>query len=144
MQLKSNNSMLSSTKSIDMTSTASSISIRTNIERTADGRFVVKKANSLDDEYSSEAISSCSDNDDKLFTPSQSCQLASEKCQTSSIEFVAFDDDDSDSDRDSMLNNFDVTLVDDADCYSPENDAERMFYEVVEAVRYEKEVKRGI
>lgn len=142
MQPKSNSSMLSLTKSIDMASTTSSISIRTHIERTADGRFVVKKANSLDDEYSSEAISSCSDNDDKLFTTSQSCHLASEKCQNSSIEFVAFDDEPcDDSDRDSMLDNFDVTLVDDADCYSPENDAERMFYEVVEAVRYEKEVK---
>jgi hypothetical protein len=75
MQLKGNSSMLSLTKSIDMASTTSTLSIKTNIERTADGRFVVvKKANRLDDEYSSEAISSCSDNDDKL-------HLASEKCQ---------------------------------------------------------------
>lgn len=140
MQLKSNSSMLSLTKSIDMASTTSTLSIKTNIERTASGRFVVKKANSLEDEYSSEAISSCSDNDEKLFA---SIKSASEQCQNSSVDDIAFDDEtcDDDSDRDSMLDNFDVTLVDDADCYSPKNDAERMFYEVVEVLRYEQEVK---
>lgn len=118
MQLKSNSSMLSLTKSIDIAST-STLSIKTNIERTADGRFVVvKKANSVDDEYSSEAISSCSDND--LMKTQKS--------------------DDTDSDRDSMLDNFDVTLVDDFDCYTPKNDAERMFFEVLEGLRYEQEV----
>lgn len=139
MQLKSN-SMLSLTKSIDMASTTSTLSIKTNIERTASGRFVVKKANSLDDEYSSEAISSCSDNDEKLYA---SIKSASEQCQNSSVDDIAFDDEtyDNDSDRDSMLDNFDVTLVDDADCFTPKNDAERMFYEVVEVLRYEQEVK---
>jgi enoyl reductase-like protein len=133
MQLKSNSSMLSLTKSIDMASTASTLSIKTNIERTADGRFVVvKKANSVDDEYSSEAISSCSDNDEKLFAV-----LKGRK----SVDDIAFDEDeDSDSDRDSMLDNFDVTLVDENDCYTPKNDAERMFFEVVEVLRYEQEV----
>lgn len=139
MQLKSNSSMLSLTKSIDMASTTSTLSIKTNIERTADGRFVVKKANSVDDEYSSEAISSCSDNDEKLFA---SIKSASEKCQNSSVDDIAFDDETCDeSDRDSMLDNFDVTFVDDADCYTPKNDAERMFFEVVEVLRYEQEVK---
>lgn len=141
MQLKSNNSMLSSTKSIDMASTTSTLSIKTNIERTADGRFVVKKANSLDDEYSSEAISTCSENDDKIFATIKN-HLASEKCQNSSIDDVAFDDETCyESDPDSMLDNFDVTLVDDVDCCIPKNDAERMFCEVVEVLRYEQEVK---
>ena len=140
MQLKSNknntnNSMLSLTKSIDMAST-STLSIKTNIVRTADGRFVVNKANSLDDEFSSEAISSCSDNDDKLFTGRKS-----EKCQNSSVDEDTFDDDNCDSDRDSIMDNFDVTLVDDSDCESPKNDAERMFFEVVEVLRFEQEVK---
>lgn len=135
MQLKSNSSMLSLSKSIDMASTTSTLSIKTNIERTADGRFVVKKANSLDDEFSSEAISSCSDNDDKML---------SEKCQNSSCVDIVFDDDDTcdESDRDSMLDNFDVTFVDDNDCFSPKNDAERMFFEVVEVLRFEQEVKK--
>jgi hypothetical protein len=140
MQLKSistnNNSMLSLTKSIDLTSSATStLSIKTNIERTPDGRFVVvKKANSLEDDFSSEAISSCSDNDDK-----------SSKIQTlplsESIEEVSFDDS-SESDRDSIMDNFDVTLVDDSDNFSPKNDAERMFFEVVEFLRIEQEVKK--
>lgn len=132
MQLKSNSSMLSSTKSIDMASTTSTLSIKTNIERTADGRFVVKKANSLDDEFSSEAISSCSDTDDKTKS------LESEKQNSSSVDIV-FDESDG-SDRDSMLDNFDVTLVDDNECFSPKNDAERMFFEVVEVLRFEQEV----
>lgn len=131
MQLKSikvanNNSMLSLTKSIDMASTTSTLSIKTNIERTSDGRFVVKKASSLDDEFSSEAISS-DDNDEKL-----SKQLASEK----SVE--SFDE--SESDRDSIMDNFDVTLVND-ECNGLENEAQRMFSEVLEVLRYEQEVK---
>lgn len=116
-----------------MASTTSTLSIKTNIERTADGRFVVKKANSLDDEFSSEAISSCSDNDEKMKS------LYSEKCQNSSVDIV-FDDESDESDRDSMLNNFDVTLVDDSDMFNPKNDAERMFFEVVEVLRFEQEV----
>lgn len=132
MQLKSNSSMLSLTKSIDMASTTSTLSIKTNIERTADGRFVVKKANSLDDEFSSEAISSCSDTDDKTKS------LESGKQNSSSVD-MAFDESDG-SDRDSMLDNFDVTLVDDNECFSPKNDAERMFFEVVEVLRFEQEV----
>lgn len=131
MQLKSNSSMLSLTKSIDMASTTSTLSIKTNIERTADGRFVVKKANSLDDEFSSEAISSCSDTDDKTKS------LESGKQNSSSVD-MAFESDG--SDRDSMLDNFDVTLVDDNECFSPKNDAERMFFEVVEVLRFEQEV----
>lgn len=140
MQLKSikvannNNSMLSLTKSIDVASTTSTLSIKTNIERTADGRFVVKKANSLDDEFSSEAISSCSENDEKLF---KSQQLASEKSVDESF------DDDSESDRDSIMDNFDVTLVNDGECYSHESEAQRMFSEVLEVLRFEQEVKRG-
>lgn len=118
-----------------MASTTSTLSIKTNIERTADGRFVVKKANSLDDEFSSEAISSCSDNDEKLFTAVNS---QSEKCPNQ----IEFNDESSDeSDCDSMLDNFDVTLVNDSECYSPKNDAERMFFEVVEVLRFEQEVK---
>jgi hypothetical protein len=128
MQLKSikvanNNSMLSLTKSIDVASTASTLSIKTNIERTSDGRFVVKKASSLEDEFSSEAISS-DDCDEKL-----SKQLASEKSYGS------------ESDRDSIMDNFDVTLVDDGECYGLENEAQRMFSEVLEVLRYEQEVK---
>lgn len=140
MQLKPNSSMISLTKSIDMASTTSTLSIKTNIERTADGRFVVKKANSVDDECSSEAISSCSDNDEKLFA---SIKSARDKCQNSSVDDIAFDDEtcDDESDRDSMLDNFDVTLVDETDCLSPKNDAERMFFEVVEVLRFEQEVK---
>lgn len=126
MQLKSNSSMLSLTKSIDMASTTSTLSIKTNIERTADGRFVVKKANSLDDEFSS-----CSSSDDKTKS------LESEKQNCSSFDIV-FESDG--SDRDSMLDNFDVTLVDDNECFSPKNDAERMFFEVVEVLRFEQEV----
>lgn len=140
MRLKANSSMLSLTKSIDMASTTSTLSIKTNIERTPDGRFVVKKANSLDDEYSSEAISSCSDNDASV----QSCRLTNEKCQSSCVDDAEFDEESDESDRDSMLDNFDVTLVgDDADCYSPKNDAERMFFEVVEVLRYEQEVMKN-
>ena len=136
MQLKSkkvanNNSMLSLSKSIDVASTTSTLSIKTNIERTADGRFVVKKANSLDDEFSSEAISSCSDNDEKLF---KSQQLVSEKSVDESF-------DESESDRDSIMDNFDVTLVNDSDEYCHENEAQRMFSEVLEVLRYEQEVK---
>jgi hypothetical protein len=139
MQLKSikvtsnsnNNSMLSLTKSIQA-STTSTLSIKTNIERTPDGRFVVKKANSLDDEFT---ISSCSDkSDEKLF---KSQQLASEKSVDES-----FDDDD-DSESDSIMDGrFDVTLVNDEDCYSHENEGQRMFSEVLEVLRYEQEVKK--
>lgn len=133
--MKSNSSMLSLTKSIDMASTTSTLSIKTNIERTADGRFVVIKANSLDDEFSSEAISSCSDNDEKMSTAVKSQR--SDECP----DEIDFDDVSSDaSDRDSMLDNFDVTLVNDSDSYSPKNDAERMFFEVVEVLRFEQEV----
>lgn len=135
MQLKSNSSMLSLTKSIDMASTTSTLSIKTNIERTADGRFIVKKANSLDDEFSSEAISSCSDNDEKMCMAVKS---QSEKCPNE-IEFE--DESSGASDCDSMLDNFDVTLVNDSESYSPKNDAERMFFEVVEVLRFEQEVK---
>jgi len=139
MQLKSNSSMLSLTKSIDMASTSSTLSIKTNIERTTDGRFVlVKKAGSVDDEYSSEAISSCSDNDVAM---AKGDSLASEKCQ-SSVD-IAFDESD-DSDSDSMIGHLDVTLVDDADCFCPKNEAERMFYEVVEVLRYEQEVNERL
>lgn len=134
MQLKSNSSMLSLTKSIDMASTTSTLSIKTNIERTADGRFVVKKASSLDDEFSSEAISSCSDTDDKT----KSLESEKRRQNSSSVDIV-FDESD-ESDRDSMLDNFDVTLVDDNECFSPKNDAERMFFEVVEVLRFEQEV----
>lgn len=132
---KSNDSMLSLTKSIHIASSAAStLSIKTN---TIGERFVVQKANSLEDGFSSEAISSCSDsNDDK------SSKIPPRKHNDESIDEVSFDDS-SESDRDSIMDNFDVTLVDDADCYAaPKNDAERMFFEVVEFLRIEQEVKR--
>lgn len=118
---KSNESMSSLTKSIDMASTTSTVSIKAMHV----ALIRPKKANSLDDEFSSEAISSCSDNDDKL------------KCHHDDV----FDDEQCDTDSsDSMLDNFDVTLVDGGNGYSPKNDAERMFFEVVEVLRYEQEV----
>jgi hypothetical protein len=164
MQWKPNKSMLSLTKSINVPSTASAESatpststaiptILSRIERTSSGRFVVKKANSVDDECSSEAISSCSDNDDKL-SASKCHRLAeTDKCHhhNSSMHYDGDeedgndDDDESsdDSDADLMLDNFDVTLVDDDSYESPKNDAERMFLEVVEVLRYEQEVRRN-
>lgn len=133
---KSNDSMLSLTKSIHIASSAAStLSIKAN---TIGERFVVQKANSLEDGFSSEAISSCSDsNDDK------SSKIPPRKHNDESIDEVSFDDS-SESDRDSIMDNFDVTmLADDADCYAaPKNDAERMFFEVVEFLRIEQEVKR--
>lgn len=151
MQLKSNNSMLSLTKSINMasdntTATQSSLRPITRIERTSSGRFVVKKANSVDDECSSEAISSCSDNDDKLFA--SKCHRENDKCQSNHNSSSLYEDDDGDdensesddSDADLILNNFDVTLVDDGNYENPKNDAERMFFEVVELLRFEQEV----
>jgi hypothetical protein len=136
MQLKSNNNMLSLTKSINMS--AQNIPIKTRIERTNSGRFVVKKANSVDDECSSEAISSCSDNDDKLFMTKCHRESTDKSGNNSSLYG---DDENSDSDTDLMLDSFDVTLVDDESCESPKNDAERMFFEVVEVLRYEQEVR---
>lgn len=164
MQLKSNKGMLGLTKSINAPSTASTSSassavvvptILSRIERTSSGRFVVKKANSIDDECSSEAISSCSDNDDKLFASKCHHIKASmnDKCHRHESSILYDDDDDGneeedgddensddDSDADLMLDNFDVTLVHDDNYESPKNDAERMFLEVVEVLRYEQEV----
>lgn len=155
MQLKSNNNngMLSSlTKSINANASAM-MTIKTRIERTGSGRFVVKKANSVDDECSSsEAVSSCSDNDDnKLFamTTTSKCHPSSDKCHNSS-SMHSFDvqeeeeeeDNSEDSDADLMLDNIDVTFFSDDDNYTtPKNDAERMFFEVVESLRYEQEVR---
>lgn len=155
MQLKSNNNngMLSSlTKSINANASAM-MTIKTRIERTGSGRFVVKKANSVDDECSSsEAVSSCSDNDDnKLFamTTTSKCHPSSDKCHNSS-SMHSFDvqeeeeeeDNSEDSDADLMLDNIDVTFFGDDDNYTtPKNDAERMFFEVVESLRYEQEVR---
>lgn len=155
MQLKSNNiSMLGLTKSINMPASTSStvaaqppsiVPILTRIERTSSGRFVVKKANSIDDECSSEAISSCSDNDDKLFaiTKCHDGSASSTSNHTSAMLYEDVDGDDEnsdDSDADLMLDHFDVTLVDDDMYSSPKNDAERMFLEVVEVLRFEQEV----
>lgn len=138
MQLTNNDSMLSLTKSIDRAASATStLSIKTN---TIGERFVVQKANSLEDGFSSEAISSCSDsNDDK------SSKIPPRSKHNESIDEVSFDDS-SESDRDSIMDNlesFDVTLVDEADCFAPKNDAERMFFEVVEFLRIEQEVKQN-
>lgn len=158
MQLKSNNnSMLGLTKSINMpasTSTATIVPILTRIERTSSGRFVVKKANSIDDECSSEAISSCSDNDDKLFAMSKCHHIDESTSSTSNDKShhnstMLYDDGDGDdeisedSDADLMLDHFDVTLVEDDTYSSPKNDAERMFLEVVEVLRFEQEVRYG-
>lgn len=133
MHLKNNNeSMLSLTKSIDIASSAAStLSIKTS---TIGERFVVQKANSLEDGFSSEAISSCSDSNDDKSSKNPPRKL------NESIDEVSFDDS-SESDRDSIMDNFDVTLVDDADCFAPKNEAERMFFEVVEFLRIEQEVK---
>ena len=156
MQLKSNNiSMLGLTKSINVPASTSTTTIvptiLTRIERTSSGRFVVKKANSIDDECSSEAISSCSDNDDKLFAMSK-CHHIDESTSSASNDkshhnsAMLYDDGDGDdensedSDADLMLDNFDVTLVEDDTYSSPKNDAERMFLEVVEVLRFEQEV----
>lgn len=149
--------MLSLTKSINMPASTSSttapsiVPILTRIERTSSGRFVVKKANSIDDECSSEAISSCSDNDDKLFAISKCHRIDGSTSLTSNdkshhnsamlYDDVDGDDENSDdSDADLMLESFDVTLVHDDTYSSPKNDAERMFLEVVEVLRYEQEV----
>lgn len=151
MQLKSNNNngMLSSfTKSINANA-AAMMTIKTRIERTGSGRFVVKKANSVDDECSSsEAVSSCSDNEDKFaMTSTSKCHQSSDKCHNSS-SMHSFDvqeeveDNSEDSDADLMLDNIDVTFFSDDDNYKiPKNDAERMFFEVVESLRYEHEVR---
>lgn len=137
MQLTNNNdSMLSLTKSVGIASSATStMSIKTNsFGKTFDERFVVQKASSLEDGFSSEAISSCSDsNDDK------SSKIPPRKLNES-IDEVSFDES-SESDRDSIMDNFDVTFVDDSDSFAPKNDAERMFLEVVEFLRIEQEVK---
>lgn len=114
--------------------------IKTRIERTNSGRFVVRKANSVDDECSSEAVSSCSDNDDKLFTMAST---TTDKCHNSSSmqSFDEADTEDEDSDE-LTLDNFDVTFFsDDDNATEPKNDAERMFFEVVESLRYEQEVR---
>lgn len=157
MQLKSNNNngMLSSlTKSIN--ANAAAMTIKTRIERTGSGRFVVKKANSVDDECSSsEAVSSCSDNDDKFaMTSTSKCHQSSDKCHNSSSmhsfdvqeeeeeEEEEVEDNSEDSDADLILDNIDVTFFSDDDNYTtPKNDAERMFFEVVESLRYEHEVR---
>ena len=158
MQLKSNNNngMLSSlTKSINANAVAM-MTIKTRIERTGSGRFVVRKANSVDDECSSsEAVSSCSENDDKFATTSK-CHQSSDKCHNSSSmhsfdiqeeeqdveEEEEVEDNSEDSDADLILDNIDVTFFSDDDNYTtPKNDAERMFFEVVESLRYEQEVR---
>lgn len=141
MQLKSNNNAMLSrlTKSINGSTV---MTIKTRIERTNSGRFVVRKANSVDDECSSEAVSSCSDNDDnKLFTMTSTA--TSDKCHNSSSmhSFDEADTEDEDSD-DLTLDNIDVTFFsDDENSSTPKNDAERMFFEVVESLRYEQEVR---
>lgn len=148
MQLKSNNenAMLSSlTKSINNNAV---MTIKTRIERTSSGRFVVKKANSVDDDVcsSSEAVSSsCSDNDDKLFATK--CQSNDEKCHNNSSMHSfdvqeEVDETSEDSDADLILDNIDVTFFSYDDNYNtPKNDAERMFFEVVESLRDEQEVR---
>lgn len=141
----------SSTKLINV-NPQSMMTIKTRIERTSSGRFVVKKANSVDDECSSsEAVSSCSDNDDKLFA-SKCHHEMNDKCHNSS-SLQSFDvhevdegeqeeEEEEDSDADLMLDNIDVTFFSDDDNYAtPKNDAERMFFEVVESLRYEHEVR---
>jgi hypothetical protein len=144
MQLKSNNNAMLSrlTKSINGNAV---MTIKTRIERTNSGRFVVRKANSVDDECSSEyeAVSSCSDNDDKLFTMTSTA--TTDKCHNSSSmqSFDEADTENEDSD-DLTLDNIDVTFFsDDDNSTTPKNDAERMFFEVVESLRYEQEVRNG-
>ncbi len=134
MQLKSNNNAMLNrlTNSIN----GNTVMIKTRIERTNSGRFVVRKANSIDDESSSEAVSSCSDNDEKLFTITPA---VTEKCHNSSIQSFESESEDSD---DLTLDSIDVTFFsDDDNCAEPKNEAERMFFEVVESLRYEQEVR---
>jgi hypothetical protein len=158
MQLRSHKGVLSSlTKSINATSSAAAAAtsssssstvtlptILTRIERTSSGRFVVKKANSIDDECSSEAISSCSDNDDKLFASKCHGDIVASGGHSSmhydGDEEEEDEDDESSDDSDLMPDTFDVTLVDDDNYESPKNDAERMFLEVMEVLRFEQEV----
>lgn len=65
-------------------------------------------------------------------------------CSTSTTKSVISDLDDNendDSDSDLSLNECDMTLVDDDDlCCAPKNDAEMMFFQVVEILRFEQEV----
>lgn len=137
MQLKSNNNAMLSrlTKSINGNTV---MTIKTRIERTNSGRFVVRKANSVDDECSSEAVSSCSDNDDKLFTMTSTA--TTDKCHNSS-SMQSFDEADTENEDSDDLT-LDVTFFsDDDNSTTPKNDAERMFFEVVESLRYEQEVR---
>lgn len=145
---KSNTSMLS----MDVASTTSTVSIKCNIENNNHHSRInggnVQKAHSLDDDcYSESPSSDCySDSVDKLFTNKSNLNSCANvkliEAVDNHVDVICdteYDDDDSDSDF--IMNNFDVTLVDNDDLFSPKNDAERMFFEVVEVLRFEQKVR---
>lgn len=143
---KSNTSMLS----MDVASTTSTVSMKCNIKRNNHhSRGAVQKAHSMDDDcYSESPSSDCySDSADKLFTTKSNLNSCANtkliKAVDNHVNVICDTeyDDDSDSDSDSIMDNFDVTLVDNDDLFSPKNDAERMFFEVVEVLRFEQKVR---
>lgn len=143
---KSNTSMLS----MDRQSTISTVSIKCNIENNNHHSRIngvaVQKAHSLDDDcYSESPSSDCySDSADKLFTIKSNLNSCANvkliQAADNHVDVICDTEYDDDSDSDSIMDNFDVTLVDNDDLFSPKNDAERMFFEVVEVLRFEQEV----
>lgn len=74
----------------------------------------------------------------RLLTPIENSQSTLDESYSTSTKSVISDDD---SDSDLSLNECDMTLVDDHDLVcDPKNEAEMMFYQVVEMLRYEQEV----
>lgn len=144
---KSNTSMLS----MDVASTTSTVSIKCNIENNNHHSRInggnVQKAHSLDDDcYSESPSSDCySDSVDKLFTTKSNLNSCANvkliQAVDDHVDVICDTEYDDDSDSDSIMNNFDVTLVDNDDLFSPKNDAERMFFEVVEVLRFEQKVR---
>lgn len=69
------------------------------------------------------------------------CSTLSTKSAVIDLNDNDNENDDNDSDSDLSLNECDMTLVDDDDlCCAPKNDAEMMFFQVVEILRFEQEV----
>ena len=125
------NNTLSSTKSSCTSTKTATVSIRRQL---LSGQ--VKNTNSvgsLGDEWHSQ---SSSDNDAGLSANGGHLSVDAGS-QSNCSEQVAGDDDDSDY----SVNDCDVTLMDADDIYNPKNEAERMFYEIMEVLRYEQEVR---
>lgn len=120
--------MLNSTKSIcTSTKTTSAVSILSSQVKN-------NSLGSLGDEWHSQ---SSSDNDVGLSANGGHLSVDAGS-QSNCSEQVAS----ADYDSDYSVNDCDVTLVDADDMYDPKNEAERMFYEIMEVLRYEQEVRK--